>query len=217
MDEGNKLEQREAPVGEGAIGPSEPDPLKARSGMSLVNLAHGLKLVALLLFLLPWVTVSCAEQTLVSLSGTDLATGAVTVTNPMTGELSTPKTDGEADIPVALAALLIAATLVLGLVWKREMSRTLSMAGLAAAAALISYSVLYRVPARAREGATAESAPGISQAQIAELIRVEIAPAFWLTLGALLGAILLTYLAKEAGGSARKLISRGLPRRPGFR
>ena len=53
--------------------------------LSMSNLARAAKVVALLLFFLPWVTVSCAEQTLVTMSGVDLATGSVTMTNPMTG------------------------------------------------------------------------------------------------------------------------------------
>jgi hypothetical protein len=57
--------------------------------------------------------------------------------------------------------------------------------------------VLYKLPDRAREGATADSAAGISEAQIAELIRVDVAIGFWLTLTALLGAILLTFLSRS--------------------
>ena len=49
-----------------------------------------------------------------------------------------------------------------------------------------------RLPDRVREGATADSAQGISQQQIAELIRVEVATGFWLTLLALIGAIAAT-------------------------
>ena len=199
MADANDLENGTEPVTESMAGPSDPSPASARSGLTLANMAHGLKLVALLLFLLPWVTVSCAEQTLVSLSGADLATGSVTVVNPMTGESASPPGTGEADLPVLLGALLIAGALVVGLILKGRIASTASTAALAAAAALISYSVLYRLPDRAREGATADSAQGISEAQIAELIRVEVAPGFWLTLAAVLGAILLTFLARREG------------------
>lgn len=48
----------------------------------MTNLARGAKIIALLLFILPWVTISCAEQTLVSMSGVDLASGSVTMNNP---------------------------------------------------------------------------------------------------------------------------------------
>src|SRR5687768_2057441 len=98
----------------------------ARSGISLANLAHGLKLAALLLFILPWVTVSCAEHNLVSLSGVDLATGSVTVTNPLTGEQATPSGSGKADLPVLIAALLIVATLAAGFLLRRSLAATVS-------------------------------------------------------------------------------------------
>ena len=199
MADANDLENKAEPVTESLAGPSDPNPAAARSGLTLANVAHGLKLVALLLFLLPWVTVSCAEHTLVSLSGADLATGSVTVVNPLTGESASPPGTGEADLPVLLGAVLIAAALILGFVLKTRIASIVSTAALAAAAVLISYSVLYRLPERAREGATADSAQGISEAQIAELIRVEVAPGFWLTLGAVLGAILLTFLARREG------------------
>src|SRR5687767_2913204 len=86
----------------------------APAGLNPGTIAHGLKLAALLLFVLPWVTVSCAEHTLVSLSGMDLATGSVTVTNPLTGEQASPAGSGKADVPVLIAALLILATLAAG-------------------------------------------------------------------------------------------------------
>ncbi|HET9426791.1 MAG TPA: hypothetical protein VFO69_00380 [Allosphingosinicella sp.] len=175
----------------------EPGPTASRARLSLANIAHGLKIVALLLFLLPWVTVSCAEQNLVSLSGMDLATGSITVTNPMTGENVQPAQSGEPDLPVLIGALLIALTLVAGFVVRHAAAWTVSVAGLTVAAALLIYSVLYRLPGRARESATADSAPGISESQIAELIRIDVAIGFWLTLAALTGAILVTFLARS--------------------
>jgi hypothetical protein len=197
MADANEPETVQQPISEPSPGPSDPNPAATRAGLNLANLAHGLKLAALLLFLLPWVTVSCAEQTLVSLSGMDLATGSVTVTNPMTGQSATPPGSGETDLPVLIAAILIAATLVGGFVLRRSLAAMVSIAGLAAAAGLISYSVLYRLPDRAREGATAESAQGISEAQIADLIRVDVAVGFWLTLFALLAAIFVTFLSRS--------------------
>jgi hypothetical protein len=179
-------------------GPSDPNPKAAIAGLTLGNLARGLKVVALLPFLLPWVTVSCAEQTLVSLSGMDLATGSVTVTNPMTGESASPAGSGESDLPVLIAAILIAAALAASFLLRGRLAAMVSTAALAVAAALISYSVLLRIPERARESATADSAQGISEAQIADLIRVDVAVGFWLTLAALVGAIALTLLGARS-------------------
>ena len=196
-DSSDPLPVEPAIADDGIGGATSSGSAAAGSGLGLANFAHGLKVVALLLFLLPWVTVSCAEQTLVSLSGVDLATGSVTVVNPLTGDSTTPAGSGECDLPVLIAALLIAGALVAGFVLRRALAATVSIAALAVASVLISYSVLYRLPDRARESATADSAQGISEAQIAELIRVDVAYGFWLTLAALLGAIVVTVLARS--------------------
>ena len=76
--------------------PTDQDPAGPTGGLPLFNLARGAKGAALLLFLLPWVTVSCAGQDLVSMSGMDLATGTVTVRNPITGATEAPPAAGEA-------------------------------------------------------------------------------------------------------------------------
>jgi hypothetical protein len=154
----------------------------------------------LLLFVLPWVTVSCADQTLVSMSGLDLATGSVTAHNPLTGETARPPGQGRPDFPVLIAALLIAAALVLSFVLKRAQVALVSIGALAAAAALIAYTVLIRIPARVRADAADQGAAGaqrFDQAQILQMIRVETATGFWLTLAALVGAIVLTWMAQS--------------------
>ena len=167
------------------------------SGVSLVNVARGLKLLALLFFLLPWVTVSCADQTLVSMSGIDLATGSVTAHNPLTGETTTPPDGGKPDLPVLVAALLIAAALVLGFVLRRARAVVVSIATLAGAAAMIVYTVLLKIPARVHSGAAAEASLGMNRLQISEIIKVEPAPGFWLTLIALLAAIVVSWMARK--------------------
>jgi len=165
------------------------------SGVSLVNAARGLKLLALLFFLLPWVTVSCADQTLISMTGLDLATGSVTAHNPLTGETRTPPDGAKPDLPVLTAALLIVAALVTGFVLSRSQAALVSITAPAAAAALIAYTVLVRIPARAHAGAAAEASLGVDRMQISDIIRVETAPGFWLTLAALIAAIALHWMA----------------------
>ena len=167
------------------------------SSVSLVNVARGLKLLALLLFLLPWVTVSCADQTLVSMSGVDLATGSVTAHNPLTGETRTPPDGGKPDLPVLVAALLIAAALVLGFVVSRSQAALVSIATLAAAAALIGYTVLVRIPARVHAGAAAEASLGMDRMRITDIVRVETAAGFWLTIAVLLAAIVVSWMMQK--------------------
>jgi hypothetical protein len=181
--------------------PTSPDPAKAIGGLGFMNLARGAKLVALLLFLLPWVTISCAEQTLATMSGVDLATGSVTMHNPMTGQSERPPGNEGPDYPVLAAALLIGLALVGSFLLSRALGTLAGMAGSAVAAALISYTVFIRIPEKthaAPPGAGAgDTGTGMfNEQQMAELIRVDIAAGFWLTLAALLAAILLNWLAR---------------------
>lgn len=174
-------------------------PATGDSGGLFFNLARGAKLIALLLFFLPWVTVSCAEQELVSMSGYQMATGSISVTNPMTGASETPPGGGERDIPVIAAALLIVAAIGLTFALKRGQAAVAAIGGAAAAAALISYTVFVRVPSEMREGPAIKGADGsgLNAEQLAEMIKVDIANGFWLTLAALGAAIVLNWLARS--------------------
>jgi hypothetical protein len=182
---------------------SDPEPsapaAKAPFAFDLFNFARAAKVVALLLFLLPWVTVSCGEQRMASMTGYDLATGSVTVHNPMTGAAERPPGKEGPDLPVAGAALLIAGALIAGFVLSRGLAALVGLAGCAAAAALISYTVWVRIP---NESHAPPSGGGggtgmFNEQQIAELIRVETANGYWLTMLALIAAILLNWLARS--------------------
>ena len=189
------------------------NPGGATSLATPANGSRALMVLALLFFLLPWVTVSCADQTLVSMSGLDLARGSVTMHNPMTGEKAQPPSGGEADIPVMVGGLLVALALVLSYVMKGRTGTFASMASLAAAAALIIYTVLVRIPDQVREDAARQGAPttpgasvtpgsaGLDQAQIAEMIRVQTEIGFWLTLAAIIGAIVLAWMVARREAS----------------
>jgi hypothetical protein len=172
-------------------------PRAARNRWPLANVARALKLIALLLFLLPWVTVSCADQTLVSMSGLDLATGSVTVHNPISGEITHPPDSGRPDWPVLIAALLIVAALVISFVVRVTLAALGPIGALAAAAGLIAWSVLVRIPDKARADASTQTVEGLNRTQIHDLIRVETAAGFWLTLAALASAIVVSWMARD--------------------
>lgn len=168
-------------------------------GAMLFNLGRGAKVLALLLFFLPWVTVSCAGQELASMSGYDLATGSVTVTNPMTGVSETPPGAGERDLPVIVAVVLILGALALTFVLGRSLGGLVAAAGAAGAAALIAYAVFVRLPARMHAGPTPSgdaADTGMSQQQIAEMIRIDHALGFWLVLAALVAAVAFNLMAR---------------------
>jgi len=67
--------------------------------------------VALVGFLLPWVTVSCSGSPLATMSGMDMAVGRMQLTNPMTGVVQARNVDPSwwviAALAVAVAALIV--------------------------------------------------------------------------------------------------------------
>ena len=170
--------------------------------LSMSNLARIAKVVALLLFVLPWVTVSCAEQTLISMSGVDLATGQLTMNNPMTGASESPPGAGKGDMLVIIGAILILLSLAATYVLKGKTGAMAAIAGCVLAGGALAYTVLVRIPDSAREGALAGgggggASQGMNQAQIAEMIRVNIEIGFWLVLAALAAAVVLNFLAMK--------------------
>lgn len=175
----------------------------AGSLFSLGNLARIAKVLALLLFVLPWVTISCAEQPLVSMTGVDLATGHVMMHNPMTGATESPPGQSGGDIWVILAAVLIIAGLAASFLLKGRKGLIANMAGAGAAAAALAYTVLVRIPSTAHSGSAGPAAPGgPSPEQIAQMIHVEVEIGFWLTLLALIAAIVLDVLAMKKAAPA---------------
>ena len=169
--------------------------------LSMGNLARIAKVLALLLFVLPWVTISCAEQPLVSMTGLDLATGHVMMHNPMTGATESPPGASGGDIWVILAALLIVAGLAASFLLKGKNGLIANMAGAGAAAAALAYTVLVRIPNAAHSGSAGAAGPaapgGPSPEQIAQMIHVEVEIGFWLTLLALIAAIVFDVLAMK--------------------
>jgi hypothetical protein len=169
---------------------------------SMINLGRIAKVVALLLFVLPWVTVSCADQTLVSMTGVDLATGHINMaSNPMGGGAALPAQHG-GDLLVIIGAVLILAGLVLSFVLKGAKGAMAAAACAALAAISLAYTVLIRIPGAARADATnstggAGSAGGPSPEQIAEMIKVNIQIGFYLCLAALIAAVLFDFMAMK--------------------
>ena len=194
-----------------AAAAAEPAPSGAAAGTSLstlMNLARGAKGLALACFLLPWVTVSCAGTPLVRMTGLQLATGQVSpVANPgagMPGAPQTPSLDNftrgaEGDIFVMIAAALIVIGLVLLFVLPR---RTAALAGMATSAAAIlvaGYDVLVRIKGAVseamRQGSASSGASSASERQMeqqfAQMISIDASIGFWLTMLALVAAIVM--------------------------
>jgi hypothetical protein len=175
----------------------------AGSLLSKANLARIAKILALLFFVLPWVTVSCAEQTLATMSGVDLATGQVTMFNPVTNRTENPPGATGGDMLVVAAAALILAALAATFFLKGRNGFLAAIGGCALAAAALCYTVLVRIPGSARlDPAAALGGPpggagsmGPTPEEMAAMIRVETQIGFWLTILALIAAIALNVLA----------------------
>lgn len=195
-------------------GAAPPSASPATKAGGLFNLARGLKGIALLLFLIPWVTVSCGGTELVSMSGYDLATGSISVRNPMTGQVETPPPSANggggrgSDVWVIAAAGLIVAALVLTFVLPRALAALLAAFGSIGAAGLIGYTVLARLPAEMREqpmappggGGGGAADMGMNAQQMAAMIKVEPQLGFWLVMAALIAAAALNVMARGRAG-----------------
>ncbi|HZF95956.1 MAG TPA: hypothetical protein VEZ20_13925 [Allosphingosinicella sp.] len=190
-------------------------PADEASTRNLLNFARGAKGVALLCFLLPWVTVSCAGQPLVRMTGVGLATGDVDLVAgrglfPGAGAENPAASFAQSAQPdplVIVAAVLIVAGLALTFVKPLRTGILAAMAAAVAAAVLIAFDVLVRIKggaeARLAEGMNKDgpaAAPGAggferemqkSMEQIAEAITVDPQAGFWLTLLALIAAAVL--------------------------
>jgi len=190
----------------------------AGSLFSMANLARIAKVIALLLFVLPWVTISCAEQPLITMSGVDLATGHVMMHNPMTGATESPPGAQGGDIWVILAALLIVAGLAATFVLKGRKGLIADMAGAGLAALALAYTVLVRIPGAAHSGAAGPAGPvgagGPSPEQIAQMIHINVQIGFWLTLLALVAAIVFDFLAMKQAPPAAYAAAPAPPAEP---
>src|SRR3954468_16494194 len=170
--------------------------------LSMTNLGRIAKVVALLLFVLPWVTVSCADQTLVSMTGVDLATGHVSMAaNPLGGTGAAVPAQHGGDLLVILGAVLILAGLVVTFILKGSKGAMAAAACAALAAGSLAYTVLVKIPGTARTDATTRTggsgAGGPTPEQIAEMIKVNIQIGFYLCLAALIAAIVFDFLSMK--------------------
>src|SRR5438270_4864921 len=140
-----------------AVEPAVETPTAAIAGdTGLKRFGQIAKTVALLSFLLPWVTISCAGQTVASVSGVRLATGLVSVRNPMNNAMESH--NGSPDWLVLLAAAAIAAALAISFVLVARKAATAGLALCAAAALLSIYAVLVRIPGEVTAGFRSQQA-----------------------------------------------------------
>jgi hypothetical protein len=194
-----------------------------RQASTFMNIARGAKGLALLGFLLPWVTVSCANQPLLRASGLEMMTGSARpVERPAMrgaggdGGLGNLMPSGsQVDVFIIAAAVLIIAGLVLSFVLARRQGALAGMIASAAAALIIIYEVLIRLKGAvadaiqenaARSGGATKGPAGLGEPdmeQLARMISVDPGIGFWVTLFALIAAAVLFAMAsRRPPGSA---------------
>nr|WP_320133102.1 hypothetical protein [uncultured Holophaga sp.] len=139
---------------------------------------HGLLILFLLAFLMPFLTLSCSGTRLMTMSGVQVAAGTnLTLPNPMTGEVQKEKVPGE---PLAALACLLG-ILSLGLSFLR------GRAGKAATAvgSLLSLLALLLVKARLEQSALKQGP---------ELLSLQWEFGYWLALLAALAVCVLSFI-----------------------
>jgi hypothetical protein len=168
------------------------------------------KTIALLAFLLPWVTISCGAQEIASVSGVRLARGVISVRNPMTGAVESHS--GSANWAVLLCALAIVLALLISFVRAGRAGALGGLIASAAAALLAVYAVLVDIPhqllagvhkqqaASGGAGGTGDLGASLSDS-LTHLIKVEPAIGFWITLLALVAACVLDWLVQRRIGA----------------
>ncbi|HEX8654123.1 MAG TPA: hypothetical protein VF693_02720 [Allosphingosinicella sp.] len=185
------------------------------STSTLFNIARGAKAIALLCFLLPFVTVSCAGQPLARITGMQLATGSIQPIGqngmpgaPGGGAATTSQHYG-LDIFALAAAVLIIIALVLTFVLARRRAALIAMVLAAVAAVLLVFDVFVRIKgaatAQIREGmgsgGTAPSGAGADferqMQQMVNSISVDPALGFWLCILALVAAIVVNNMVRS--------------------
>ena len=189
------------------------------SSDTMFNLARAAKGAALLCFVLPFVTVSCAGQTIGQITGVQLATGSVgQIGQNMPGA---PAGGGAAagnslDVFALGAALLIIAGLVATFLLARRRASMIAMACAALAALLLVFDVFVRIKGavadRVRESGSGASSPSAAASemekqmqqqmqqqmeQMTQQISVNPAIGFWICILALIAAIVLFNMVRS--------------------
>lgn len=187
-------------------------PVQAFGGSSLAeprNLARIAQIVALLGFVLPWITVSCQGRVLAQVSGFDMALGRVTIRNPFTDV--TQVHAGSPNVPVVIALVLIVAGLALSFNLSAARIALVNAAASAAALLLVAYEILVSARGAVRsEAAASQSGDGLERS-FAEAIRVATGSGFWITCAALAAAAFFYWRAHATRRAAAAPLSKATP------
>lgn len=184
--------------------------------MDYLLLARIAKVLALLGFVLPWVTVSCSGTQLLEATGIQLMTGDAELSGPLAqGQSEFNQEDRDPAVLVIVAAVAIVLGVLASLAVKGRAAAGVLLAGAVAGMALSYVSVANMRSELVRQANQSEQAesPYFSaddqremQRAVAAQIQIEEQEGYWLTVGALgvAGILALLVLAGAGGAPARK-------------
>jgi hypothetical protein len=159
------------------------------------------KLIALLGFLLPWVTVSCSGNVILEATGLQLMTGDPQPAGMLEGADRSQMDDPEPAIGVILACVAAALGLGLSFVLKGKQAAGAILAGAVLTIGLSYYSLESLRTEMTREASEQED--DMARA-VANAIRIEKQEGFWVTVGgAGVGGVLALIVLVGAGGVRR--------------
>jgi hypothetical protein len=162
------------------------------------------KAVALLAFLLPWMTVSCSGTKIAEATGAELVLGKI---RPLMADAAKAAPDGgHINYYLLLAVVLIVIGLTLGFAARRYASAVI---GTSVGAIALIVTGTYQYTSKIAEAAAKANAPRSGPAndldkmgQMAvSMIRVEWQFGYWLALAALASAAVMSYLAMKERSS----------------
>jgi hypothetical protein len=179
----------------GAVGAGPAD--ASLPGLAL--LARFGKMIALLGFVLPWVTISCAGQTLASIDGVSLVTGNIRMRNPMTGAVE--RHSGSPEALVLLCLFAIGLGLLLSFILPRRKAAVAAIISCGSAVLFALIELYIRIPGELRTS-MARGRPGRFDQPLdrsmERMIGINPGSGFWITVLALAAVIGLSiYILKR--------------------
>jgi hypothetical protein len=183
--------------------------------MDYLLLARIAKIVALLGFVLPWVTVSCSGTELFQATGIQLMTGDIEPSGALQ-QAQANTDDAEPSLPVIAACVIVVLGLAVGFLTKGRTAAGVMLGAALGAMALSYFSIAHmrtELMREANETQGTEANAYVSSDQqlemqraIASQIQIEEQEGYWLTLGALgvAGILSVLVLAGAGGAPARK-------------
>jgi len=153
-----------------------------------VKIPKGIAMVA---FFLPWLTVSCSNQKIASVSGWNLATGSLSIINPMTRVTETHH--GQPDILVFAALLAVLLGIIFSWIPPKEYPEA-PKGVLAASTAALGLAVwgVSSINGATIASQASQQQSGVDAATAAMLIRVDFDVGFWILVASLVAAALMS-------------------------